>query len=393
MTKTKSPRNAGAQAIIELDGIRTAAREIRTLFPDTNRPAINTLMNTMTRELGLGQSYGAALAAHRDVSAPGALPAEYLISMTAKMTCPEWVASITTVSGAVQTTNETFRGKPVYDLRFNNIPMTGSRQDATRAAEDFIAAHPILGRADVTIRKIEARTVEPIKHLPDNLRTGRPAAQVFDPYFAQDLPAGFWAIDSVLLFELERTDPIEALLRRLAKVSEYNGATKIYRPTSDLALRIGPNEKPLLVVRMTRKLITDDPRNALPALTLPVDLLEKKMRIKITKKELPAFEQATCIGQSILSMTHAPICFRLDPICSMNGRTVADRRRPSLLVDTGAALADVPLTEIENGKRAAETDARIMTLAGIDPASQDSYKVQMLRPVKPSHARGPGYAG
>jgi len=392
MTKTKSPRNAGAQAVIALDGIRSAAREIRTLFPDTGRPAINTLMNTMTRELGLGQSYGAALAAHRHMPEPDALAANYLIRITAKMTCPEWIARVM-VSGSVQTTNETFRGKPVYRLGFNDIPMTGSPEDAKRAAQDFIAAHPILGRDDVKLRNIEARVDSPISRLAKDTPGHRPTAQVFDPNFAQDLPPGFWTIDSLLIFEMERSGPLDALLRRLAKTSGYDGAFKVHRPTSDLALRNDPNEKPLLVIRTSRKIITDDPRGALPTLGLDIDALQKKMRVKITKKEMLAFEQATCIGQSIISMIHAPICFQLDPICSMNGRTVADQRRPSLLVDTGAALADAPLAHLGDAKRDAEIDARIMTLAGVDPASPDSYRLRLLRPAKPSHKRGPGYAG
>lgn len=386
MTKTRSPRNNGAKAAIELDGIRTAAREIRTLFPEADRPALNTLMNTMTRELGLGQSYGAALAAVQQPPAPGALPADHLMTITAKMSCPEWIASMMQVFAVVHTTNETFRGQPVFDLRFNKVPMTGSPEDAGLAAQGYLATHSILGRADVKIRKIKVEISETLKQHPPSLQNGRPIPRSFDPSFMQDLPAGFWVIDSVLLFELERSAPLDALLRRIAKAPLYDGANKIYSPTRDLALRNGPNDKPLLAIRIERKLITADPRTALAHCGVLTEILQRKMRIKINAKEMVAFEQATCISQAITSMSYAPLSFRLDPVRSMNGRTVADPCRPALLVDTGAALADVSPSSLDDGKRDAQTDARIAAMAGVEPADADGYKIRLLRPSRPRPA-------
>lgn len=391
MTKTKSPRNDGAVATIPLDGIRTAAREVRTLFPEAQRPAINTLMNTMTRALGLGPSYGYALDAAREVSAPAALSADHLLTITAKLTCPEWVRVMMNVFGVVHRSNETYRGKPVYDLRFNDVPMTGSPADAGRAAEDFIAAHPILGRDDVKIRKIEAEVVEPVRRPAPTPPGIRPVPKAYDPYFAQALPAGFWSIESTLLFELDRSGPLEALLRRVAKASFYDGANKTYQPSTTLALRNGPDEKPLLAVHVKRNIITADPRTALTSSEGLPEILEKKMRIKITAKEKQAFKQAQFAGQVILSMTHAPIAFRLDPVCQMNGRTVAAHDRPALVVDTGAALAGVSPRALDDGKRSTETDAMILSLAGVPEDRMDSYRITLLRPVKPQPIGGMGF--
>lgn len=392
MTKTKSPRNDGAVATIQLDGIRTAAREVRTLFPETERPAINTLMNTITRELGLGPSYGYALDAARSAPAPAALPADHLMTIRAKMTCPEWVRLMMGVFGIVHTTQETFRGKPVYELSFFDVPMTGSPEDADRAALDFISAQPLLGRDDVKIRKVAAEITRSFKR-PEHASTSeRPVPQLYDPYFAQDLPTGFWVIESTLLFEIDRTDPLEALLRRLAKASFYDGANKIYRPSTTLALRDGPDEKPLLALHVKRKLITSDPRTALVSLEGMTEILQKNIGVKINAKEMQALEQASFVGQAISSMTHTPFVFRLDPTREMNGRTVADLRRPALLVDTGAALADVAPGALGDGRREAATDAKILALANIEAGSTEGYRITLVRPMKPHPIGGPGYS-
>ena len=392
MTKTKLPRNDGAVATIHLDGIRSAAREVRTLFPETGRPAINTLMNTITRELGLGPSYGAALDAARRTPAPAALPADHRIAIRAKMTCPEWVRVMMGVFGVVHTTQETFRGKPVYDLRFNDVPMTGSPEDAGRAALDFIAKHPLLARDDVKIRKVEAKIIQPFKrpgHIP---ASDRPVPQSYDPCFAQDLPAGFWMIESTLLFELDRTDPLEALLRRVAKASLYDGANKIYRPTTTLALRNEPGQKPLLALHVKRKLITADPRTSLVSLEDMTKIIQMNLGVKINAKEMEAFRKANLVGEAIASMAHTPLAFRLDPICEMNGRTVTDQRRPALLVDAGAALLDVSPSALGDGKRDVATDAKILAAANIEVGSTEGYRISLLRPMKPQSCGGPGYS-
>lgn len=385
MTKT-SPSRTTATAVIQLDSIRTAAREIRTLFPETHRPAINTLMNAMTRELNLGQTYGQALAAATPKSAPGAIPAHRHLNFTMRFCAPDWVRHLMLMSQSisVNSSQDTYRGKPVFSARIHSLSMTGSRADAQAAAQAFVDAHPLLTRSDVKI--LDIKVTESERFVPLNAAFPSPFPETvpesFDPYFPQAMPGGHWTVSGVIYKEIEAGEALNALEKRL-KALNFEKKDGVYMNHCGVRYYIPGSGKPAIVaISMEQSMICQDPLESFVRAT-PTSR-NRHLSKELSAKHQATLDNATLIGRVIFNCELTRMSFRLDPTCVVNGRTVPDATRPSLLVDTGATFAGLSLKDLSNKNRTPAIVSQILEAAGVSVTPTSGYMVR-FKPGQNTH--------